>query len=132
MHKQHESDRYLYTYWNPKLTTKVKEERYNRNESDPVYAARQFQQDRRLAPLDLRYKTEMCAFGSCRIEWIKREDKSSGPRKYCKPHSKIVNDINLKKAQLAYRKRLAPGVIARRNKIYNANQKAYRLELFGE
>jgi hypothetical protein len=48
----------------------------------------------------------MCAFGSCRVEWRKKEDKSSGPRKYCVPHSTIIAEINLKKAQATYRKKL--------------------------
>ena len=75
-------------------------------------------------------KMKICEFDSCRIEWWVKEDKSSGPRKYCKPHSKIVNDINLKKAQLAYRKRLAPGVIAKRNIAWKNNYPNYQREYY--
>jgi hypothetical protein len=45
-----------------------------------------------------------------KVEWRKKEDKSSGPRKYCVPHSTIIAEINLKKAQAAYRKRSATAI----------------------
>ena len=91
---------------------------------------RKFKQDRRLMPLDMRYKTVMCGYGSCRVEWIKREDKSSGPRKYCKPHSKIVNDINLKKTQKKYRSRITPDIISQRNKAWIKNNPNYNREYY--
>ena len=72
----------------------------------------------------------MCAFGSCRVEWRKKEDKSSGPRKYCVPHSTIIAEINLKKAQATYRKRLSPGVIAERNAEYFKNNPNYQREYY--
>ena len=72
----------------------------------------------------------MCAFGSCRVEWKKREDKTSGPRKYCKLHSDLMFKVSLKKAQLAYRKRI-PDKIKARGVLYRDTQKAYRFELFG-
>ena len=72
----------------------------------------------------------MCRYGSCRIEWWMKEDKSSGPRKYCKTHSKIVNAINLKNAQSAYLKRLAPGVIAKRKKTWYENNPDYNRQYY--
>ena len=90
---------------------------------------RKFKQDRRLMPLDMRYKTVMCGYGSCRVEWIKREDKSSGPRKYCKPHSKIVNDINLKKTQKKYRNGI-PNIISKRNKAWIKKNPNYNREYY--
>jgi hypothetical protein len=71
----------------------------------------------------------MCAFGSCRVEWRKKEDKSSGPRKYCVPHSTIIAEINLKKAQAAYRKRSATA-IAKRNAEWLVKNPNYQREYY--
>ena len=71
-----------------------------------------------------------CEFDSCEVEWWKKESKASGPRKYCVPHSKIINDINLKKAQLAYRKRLAPGVLAKRRSDWWIKNPNYQREYY--
>lgn len=79
---------------------------------------------------DKRYKYTMCGYGSCRVEWIKRDSRSSGPLKYCKPHSIIVHAANLKKAQAKYRAGLAPGVIACRNKQYCADYPDYFKEYY--
>lgn len=72
----------------------------------------------------------MCGYGSCRVEWWVHEDQGSGFKKYCVPHSKIINDINLKKAQATYRKRLSPGVIAERNAEYFKNNPNYQREYY--
>jgi hypothetical protein len=74
-------------------------------------------------------KMKICEFDSCKVEWWMKEDKANGPRKYCKPHSKIINDINLKKAQLAYRKRFST-VIAKRNAEWLVKNPNYQREYY--
>ena len=75
-------------------------------------------------------KMKICEFDSCEVEWWIKESTSSGPRKYCVPHSTIIAEINLKKAQAAYRKRLSPGVIAKRNAEWRDKNPNYQREYY--
>jgi hypothetical protein len=36
--------------------------------------------------MDKRYRYRMCAYGSCRVEWVVGGDSGSGPRRYCAAH----------------------------------------------
>jgi len=77
-------------------------------------------------------KITTCSYFNCKEQWPKKGSKSDGPRKYCKPHGKIMFKVSLKKAQNAYRKRLPKEVISKRNSIWRENNPEYNKNYYAK
>ena len=67
-------------------------------------------QERRVTPMDLRYKTKMCHYGSCRVEFYVNE-VGGGTKMYCDTH----RHIPLMLTQRKYRKTHREIIIKRNN-----------------
>ena len=84
------------------LDRQFKERRYPPNKIQDTIDARQFIQDRRVKPMDLRCKTRMCHYGTCRNEFYVRE-LGGGRKLYCKKHRHVPLLITQKKYRKTHR-----------------------------
>jgi len=81
-------------------------------------------QDRRLKPMDLRYKTKMCFYGTCRNEFYVN-DYGGGSKLYCDDHKRMALLI----AQNKYRK-AHPGMIEKRNAEFRKKNPDYARKMY--
>ena len=87
---------------NISLDRQFKERRYPPNKMQDTIDARNFIQDRRLKPMDLRCKTRMCQYGTCRNEFYVRE-MGGGKKLYCDTHRHIPLMLTQKKYRKTHR-----------------------------
>jgi hypothetical protein len=97
------------------MRKQITAERFERN---------QFIQERRLKPMDLRCKTRMCNYGTCREEFYLTGDPGCGSKIYCDDHRGMALTI----AQAKYRKTISKETIRDRNSAYRKKHPNYRAE----
>ncbi len=83
-----------------------------------------FDQDRRLVPMDRRFKTRMCVYGSCRNEFLVH-DYGGGMKLYCDNHRHMALKIAQKKYRNAH-----PGMIEKRNAEFRKNNPDYARKMY--